>query len=82
MFPKKIYSSVKVSAIGTTTIKNKVRPRSVMGFIEHCMEMGEEEGAGLLVVDADDLSAALLPPVDQQFGLALLLHGHRGPVQH
>lgn len=43
-----------------------------------CVKCG---GRGL-VVDADDLAAALLPPVDEHLGFALLLHGHGRPVQH
>lgn len=35
-----------------------------------------------LVVDADDLPAALLPPVDEQLGFPLLLHGHGWSIQH
>lgn len=43
--------------------------------------VGREGGKGL-VVDANDLSAALLSSVDKQLGLALLLDGHGGSVQH
>lgn len=35
-----------------------------------------------LVVNADDLPAALLSPVDEQLGFPLLLHGHGRSVQH
>lgn len=35
-----------------------------------------------LVVDTDDLSAALLPPVDKQLGFPFLLYRHGRPVQH
>lgn len=35
-----------------------------------------------LVVDADDLAAALLSSVDKQLGFALLLDGHGRSIQH
>lgn len=48
---QKIYSSVKVSAIGTTTIKNKVRPRSVVGLLNTVLEIITADNCNFFLIN-------------------------------